>query len=230
MSDLTPILLVEDDPEIAKHIQAALQEAGFHVHHTDNGIQGRHFALTTPYAAVIVDLMLPGADGLTLIRHMRESGITTPAMIVSAKKSVTDRIQGLETGADDYLPKPFSVSELVARIHALIRRQKNPTGYEPLVLEDLRVDPVTREVVRGECRIELLPKEYALLELLLQHQGKPVSRTAIIHSVWDTNLDPQTNMVDVLVCRLRNKIDKDFPVKLLHTRRGVGYVLKPDPS
>ncbi len=220
------ILVVEDDRKIASFIVKGLQQAGFAVDHTENGEDGLDLVLTVPYDAAVVDIMLPKMDGLSLIAEMRKQKIDTPVIILSAKRSLKDRIKGLETGSDDYLVKPFAFSELLARVQALIRRSTSPHESTRLAFEDLIMDLVRRKVTRSGTEIELQPKEFSLLEYLMRNKERVVSKTMILEHVWDYNFDPQTNVVDVLICRLRNKIDRAFDKKLIHTIRGVGYVLK----
>ncbi len=220
------ILVVEDDRKIASFIVKGLQQAGFAVDHTENGEDGLELVLTVPYDAAVVDIMLPKMDGLSLIAEIRKQKIDTPVIILSAKRSLKDRIKGLETGSDDYLVKPFAFSELLARVQALIRRSTSPHESTRLVIEDLVMDLVRRKVTRSGTEIELQPKEFSLLEYLMRNKERVVSKTMILEHVWDYNFDPQTNVVDVLICRLRNKIDRAFDKKLIHTIRGVGYVLK----
>lgn len=220
------ILLVEDDEKIATFIAKGLKENGFTVDHAADGIDGLHLALTETYDAGIFDIMLPGIDGLQIIEKMRGSGINMPLIILSARHTVDDRIKGLQTGADDYLVKPFSFSELLTRVQVLIRRSRGTTDPTSLSMADLTLNLLTREVTRAGKSIELQPREFSLLQFLMQNSGKAVSKTAILEHIWGYNFDPQTNAVDVLVCRLRAKIDKHFETKLLHTLRGVGYVLK----
>jgi len=220
------ILLVEDDDKIAEFVQKGLEQWGYAVDSVSNGEDGYHFFRQYPYDAAVVDIMLPKMDGLTLIEKIRAEGIDVPVIILSAKRSLDERIEGLRRGGDDYLTKPFAFSELLARIQALIRRstrQTRPTGYS---VGDLLVDLLNREVTRGGKRIELQPMEFKLLEYLLRNLNRIVTKTMILEHVWNYNFDPQTNVVDVLVHRLRNKIDKDYDTKLIHTIRGVGYVLK----
>lgn len=222
------ILLIEDDRSIADFILRGLREEGFAVDHTDNGEDGLHLALTEPYDTAIVDLMLPRLDGLSVIRRLREARSRTPVIILSAKGSVDDRVQGLQSGSDDYLTKPFAIAELVARVQALIRRSSgiaDPTGIQ---VADLQIDLLSREVRRGGARVDLQPKEYALLEYLMRNAGRVVTKTMIIEHVWDYNFDPGTNVVEARVCRLRDKVDKPFDRKLIQTIRGAGYVLKED--
>ena len=220
------ILLVEDDEKIASLLVKGLKEAGFAVDHAADGEIGLHLSLTEPYDVCIIDIMLPRRDGLSLIREMRRQKNYTPIIVLSAKRSVEDRIRGLEVGSDDYLVKPFAFSELLARIHALRRRASAPSQPSRLSAGDLQVDLLSREVLRGGRRIDLQPREFALLEYLMRNYGRVVSKTMILEHVWNYDFDPQTNVVDVLVCRLRNKIDREFEEKLIHTIRGVGYVLK----
>lgn len=220
------LLIVEDDKKIAEFIVTGLREASFAVDHAEDGEAGLDMALSEPYDAMVIDIMLPKLDGLSLIKHLRDKGVITPVIILSAKRTVEDRIKGLETGSDDYLVKPFSFSELLARIYALIRRNSRISEPTRLQVEDLSLDLITREVRRGDRIIELQPKEFALLEYLMRNTGRVVSKTMILEHVWDYNFDPQTNVVDVMIWRLRNKIDRDSATRLIQTIRGVGYVLK----
>jgi two-component system OmpR family response regulator len=222
------ILIVEDDNTIAHFIEKGLQEEGFAVDHVANGEDGLHMALNEPYDAAILDIMLPKLDGLTVLQRMRESGVATPVLILSAKRSVDDRVKGLQSGGDDYLTKPFAFTELVARVRALIRRSTGTANPTSLSAADLTIDLLTREVTRGADTIELQPKEYALLEYLMHNKGRVVTKTMIIEHVWNYNFDPETNVVEARICRLRDKIDKDHDPKLIHTIRGAGYVLKKD--
>lgn len=220
------LLLVEDDRKIAEFIIQGLRQEGYALDHADNGEDGLHLALTQPYDAAVIDIMLPQLDGLSMIENMRRDKINTPVLILSAKHTVDDRVKGLQAGGDDYLVKPFAFSELLARLQALIRRSSGTVEPTSLTVGDLSVDLLTREVVRGDKKIELQPREFSLLEYLMRNTGRVVSKTLILEHVWDYSFDPQTNVVDVLVSRLRSKIDRDFEVKLIHTLRGVGYVLK----
>jgi len=220
------LLLVEDDLKIASFVVRGLKEAGFAVDHAQDGEEGLYMALTEPYDATIIDIMLPKLDGLSLIEELRRKKINTPVIILSAKRSIDDRVKGLQTGSDDYLTKPFAFSELLARIQALIRRASRTSEPTALSAGDLSLDLLTREVTRTGTKIELQPHEFTLLEYLMRNAGRVVSKTMILEHVWDYNFDPQTNVVDVLVCRLRNKVDRDFGNKMIHTIRGVGYVLK----
>jgi two-component system OmpR family response regulator len=220
------VLLVEDDPTIAAFVAKGLREAGFAVDEAADGETGLTLAREQKFDAAIVDVMLPRLDGLSLIDALRGRGIRTPVLILSAKRSVDDRVRGLQAGGDDYLTKPFAFAELIARMQALIRRSTGAAEPTTLAAGDLSLDLLTREVRRGGQPIELRPREYALLEYLLRHAGKVLTKTMILSHVWGYNFDPNTNVVDVLVSRLREKIDRSFDQKLIHTVRGVGYVLK----
>jgi two-component system OmpR family response regulator len=219
-------LLVEDDRKIASFILKGLRAAGYAVDHAADGEEGLHMAITEPYDAAIIDIMLPKLDGLSLIEQMRKKKVNTPVIILSAKGSVDDRVKGLQTGGDDYLTKPFAFSELLARVQALIRRAGGVSEPTRLSVGELSLNLLTREVVRGERKIELQPLEFSLLEYLMRNAGRVVSKTMIMEHVWDYNFDPQTNVVEARICRLRDKIDRDFEKKLIQTVRGVGYVLK----
>jgi len=220
------ILLVEDDTKIASFIAKGLRASGFAVDHALDGVDGLHMALTEPYDVAIIDIMLPRLDGLSLIEKVREEKLNTPVIILSAKGSISDRVKGLQVGSDDYLTKPFAFSELLARVQALIRRASGASEPTRIYVEDLSMDLLTREVTRGGRKIELQPLEFSLLEYLVRNSGKVVSKTMIMEHVWNYNFDPQTNVVEARICRLRDKVDKEFPTKLIHTVRGVGYVLK----
>ncbi len=222
------ILVVEDDEKIASFVVNGLKQNGFAVDRAPAGHAGLDLALTITYDAAVLDLMLPGLDGLSLLRQLRQKKIATPVLILSARASVDDRVLGLQSGGDDYLTKPFAFSELLARVQALIRRAHPAHAHDPghLVAEDLRMDLFAREVTRAGRKLDLQTREFALLELLLRHAGRPVTKTMILEHIWDFGFDPQTNLVDVLVHRLRAKVDRDFPVKLIQTIRGVGYALR----
>ena len=220
------LLLIEDDLKIASFIMKGFQAAGYAVDHAANGREGLDLALYEPYDTVIVDIMLPEKNGLAVIEALRREKVMTPIIILSAKDSIEDRVRGLQIGGDDYLTKPFAFSELLARVQALIRRQSSTVEPSRLAAGDLSVDLLARKVRRGDREIELQPREYALLEYLLRNRDKVVSKTMIMEHVWDYNFDPQTNVVEARICRLRDKVDKDFQEKLIHTVRGVGYVLK----
>jgi two-component system OmpR family response regulator len=220
------ILVVEDDNKIASFLVNGLKQSGFAVDRCADGEEAHLMASTTAYDAAVVDIMLPKLDGLSLVRQLRKESVRTPVIILSAKATVDDRVKGLQSGADDYLTKPFAFSELLARVQALIRRATNVSEPTKLVVGDLTMDLLTREVSSGGSKVELQSREFALLEYLMRHAGRIVTKTMILEHIWDYSFDPQTNVVDVLVCRLRNKIDPEK--KLVHTIRGVGYVLKND--
>lgn len=220
------VLVVEDDKKIAAFVMNGLRQAGFAVDHAADGEEGLHLALHESYDAAVIDIMLPKLDGLSLIDALRRSGVTTPVLILSARRTVDDRVKGLEAGGDDYLTKPFAFSELLARVQALIRRSTGSTAATYLKAGELTMDLLTRRVVRAGEEIELQPKEFSLLEYFMRNPGRVVSKTLIMEHIYDYSFDPQTNVVDVLVCRLRNKLDKDFDKKMIQTIRGVGYVLK----
>ena len=221
------VLVVEDDAKIASFVVNGLKQNGFAVDHARDGETGLDLALAVTYDAAILDLNLPKLDGLSLLRQLRQQKVATPVLILSARATIDDRVLGLQSGGDDYLTKPFAFSELLARVQALIRRASRADADAPghLAAADLRMDLFAREVTRGGAGIDLQPREFSLLELFLRHAGRPVTKTMILEHIWDFGFDPQTNLVDVLVHRLRAKVDKDFPVKLIHTLRGVGYVL-----
>jgi two-component system, OmpR family, response regulator len=218
-------LLVEDDNTLAAFVAKGLGEAGFVVDRAADAERGLVLALEHSPDIVIVDLMLPGADGLSLIDNLRRRGRTLPVLILSARHTVDDRVRGLQAGGDDYMVKPFAFAELLARVQALLRRSTAAPEPSRLQVADLSLDLLTRRVSRQGRDIELRPREFALLEYLMRNAGKVVSKTMILSRVWDYNFDPRTNVVDVLVHRLREKIDRDFEPKLLQTRRGMGYVL-----
>ena len=220
------VLVVEDDAKIAAFITIGLKQAGFVVDHVADGAAGLALALTEPYAVGVIDLMLPQLDGLSLIEEIRRRQVNTPMLILSAKRSVDDRVKGLQTGGDDYLTKPFAFAELLARVQALIRRASGVTEPTRLKVGDLTLDLLTREVTRAGERLELQPREFALLEYLMRNAGRVISKTLILSHVWDYHFDPQTNVVDDLVSRLRSKVDKDHSKKYIQTLRGVGYVLR----
>ena len=222
------LLLVEDDHKIASFVIEGFKAAGFAVDHAADGETGLDLATTEPYDVLVVDLMLPRLDGLTLIQRLRRARVATPVIILSAKGSIDDRVRGLQAGGDDYLTKPFAFSELLARVQALIRRASGLAEPTRLPAADLSLDLVTREVQRAGRKIDLQPLEFSLLEYLMRNAGRVVSKTMIMEHVWDYNFDPQTNVVEARICRLRDKIDKGFEPKLIHTVRGVGYVLRQD--
>jgi two-component system, OmpR family, response regulator len=219
-------LLVEDDATIAAFVARGLKEAGFVVDHADDGESGLQLATSSPYDIAIVDLMLPKLDGLGVIQSMRRRHVTIPVLILSAKHTVDDRVRGLELGGDDYLTKPFAFPELLARVQALIRRATGAPAATHLTVGDLTLDLMSRRATRAGREIEALrPREFALLEYLMRNAGRVVSKTMILSHVWDYSFDPRTNVVDVLVFRLREKIDKGFETKMIQTVRGIGYVL-----
>lgn len=220
------LLVVEDDKKIAAFVVRGLREAGFAVDHTDDGSDGLARALVHSYDAAVIDVMLPKLDGLSIIERLRLQKIPTPVLILSAKRSVDDRVKGLQSGGDDYLTKPFSFAELLARVQALIRRASHETEPTRLEVADLSMDLLKREVMRAGNKIDLPRREFALLEYLIRNAGKVVTKTMIIEHVWGYDFDPLTNVIDVLVSRLRNKVDRDFDKKLIQTHRGVGYAIK----
>ena len=222
------ILLVEDDPDTARHVRRGLAESMHVVDHTDNGNDGLGLALTEHYDVVIVDRMLPGRDGISLIKSLRETNQRLPILILSALGDTDDRVAGLKAGGDDYLAKPFAFSELLARVEALQRRTQQDVVTTTLQVGDLTVDLLSREVRRANQLISLQPREYRLLLYLVQHANQVVTRTMLLESVWDYHFDPQTNVIDVHISRLRSKIDRDFDSPLLHTVRGAGYVISED--
>jgi two-component system OmpR family response regulator len=221
------LLVVEDDRETAAYLVKGLSESGYAVDHSNDGRQGLFLATAGSYDAMILDRMLPEMDGLALLGALRAAEIRTPALILSALGSVDDRVKGLRAGGDDYLVKPFAFSELLARIEALMRRGATAPTTTRLRVADLELDLLTRTVRRGGKVIELLPREFQLLECLMRHAGNVVTRTMLLETVWDYHFDPQTNVIDVHVSRLRQKIDRNFDRPLLHTVRGAGYCLRP---
>jgi heavy metal response regulator len=220
------VLIIEDDEQIASFIAKGLKQAGFAVDHVSDGLDGKQMAELNPYDVMVIDIMLPGLDGFSLIKSLRSRGNTTPILVLSARGALDDKLKGFQSGSDDYLTKPFSFSELQARVQALLRRATRGQSQNFLEIGDLKMDLLSRRVSRGDREIGLQPREFTLLEYLMRNSGNVVSKTMILEHVWDYHFDPQTNVVDVLVHRLRAKIDKDFQIKLLHTVRGVGYVLK----
>lgn len=226
MGSPTIILVVEDDPEIAQFVSRGLRRAGYDVDAAADGHDGLARALRGGYDAAVVDLMLPGLDGLALIEQVRAAGVKTPVIVLSAKRSTNDKVTCLRRGADDYLAKPFDLPELLARVEALLRRTKPAGETERLEGGGVVLDLVNRTVRREGSRIELPPREFALLELLMRNEGRALSKSYLIERLWDYHFTPQTNLVDVLVCRLRNNLDRGFAVKLIHTVRGIGYVFR----
>lgn len=219
------LLIIEDEPKTGSYLHQGLTEAGFVVDLARTGTDGLHLALTGEYDLVVLDVMLPGVDGWTVLRRLREAHLDVPVLFLTARDDVADRVHGLELGADDYLVKPFAFSELLARIRSLLRRGKSKEP-EVLTLADLELDVIRRRATRQGQRIDLTAKEFMLLLLLLRRQGEVLSRALIASQVWDMNFDSDTNVVDVAVKRLRSKVDDPFPVKLIHTVRGMGYVME----
>ncbi len=220
------ILLVEDDRDTARHVKNGLMEMGHSVDHTDNGVDGLALAQTERYDALIIDRMLPGCEGSRIIEHLRGLGNFTPILILSALGNVTDRVAGLRSGGDDYLPKPFAFEELLARLDALVRRRDRSHATTLLQVADLEMDVLSRQVKRAGQAIVLQPREFRLLEFLMRHSGQVVTRTMLLENVWDYHFDPQTNVIDVHISRLRSKIDRGFSHTLLKTVRGSGYILR----
>ncbi len=222
------LLVVEDDSKLASFIVKGFKESGFAVDHYADGAEGLSYALNEPYAAAVIDIMLPGLDGLSLVQELRKNKIMTPVLMLSAKATVDDRVRGLRSGGDDYLTKPFAFDELLARVQALVRRGSHTPEASSLTAGDLSLDLLGRKVTRAGKNIDLQAREFALLEFLMRNVGRVVTKTMILNHVWDYAFDPQTNVVDVLVCRVRNKVDKGFDKKLIKTLRGMGYVLEAD--
>jgi two-component system, OmpR family, response regulator len=223
------ILLVEDDATVAGFVMKGLREAGHIVEHADNGRDGLFLAASEPFDTIILDRMLPGGiDGIRLLETLRSQNNPTPVLVLSALAQVDERVAGLKAGGDDYLTKPFAFSELLARVEALTRRGKNEGPQTKLVVGDLEMDLLSRQVRRAGQKIDLQPREFRLLEYLMRHAGQVVTRTMLLEGVWDYHFDPQTNVIDVHVSRLRQKIDKPFPSGLIHTIRNAGYMLRPE--
>jgi two-component system OmpR family response regulator len=221
------ILLVEDDTEVAKFICTSLQQVGYVVDECHSGKQGLLQATTETYDAIILDRMLPELDGISLLKTLRATGSRVPVILLSAMADVTHRVEGLQAGADDYLTKPFAFSELHARLEVMLRRSSNEQGEQTVLrCDDLSLNLLTQEAKRAQIVINLQPREYRLLEYLLRHQDRVVTRTMLLESVWDYHFDPQTNVIDVHISRLRNKVDKPFSHTLIHTIRGRGYVVR----
>lgn len=220
------LLFIEDDSKIVSFVAKGLKEAGFVVVHAADGPSGLHLALDGGFDAAIVDIMLPGMDGLALIDELRRQRSTLPVIILSAKRSVDERVQGLQAGGDDYLTKPFAFTELLARLQALIRRAAKSPEATGITVGDLHLDLLARTVTRAGRKIDLQPREFSVLEYLARNAGRVVSKTMLIERVWDYNFDPQTNVVESRISRLREKVDKDFETPMIHTLRGLGYVLR----
>jgi two-component system OmpR family response regulator len=224
------LLLIEDDPEAARFILKGLRESGYSVEHASDGRDGLFRATEGKFDAIITDRMLPHMDGLALVKFLREQGVRTPVLVLSALGTVDDRVLGLKAGGDDYLTKPFAFSELLARIEALLRRSAT-SSHAPqtrLKVADLEMDLLSRRVVRAGRPVELTAREFKLLEFLLRHAGQVVTRTMLLEGVWDLQFDPQTNLIDVHMSRLRQAIDKGFSKPLIHTVRGAGYVIRDE--
>jgi DNA-binding response OmpR family regulator len=220
------LLVVEDDKRIASFLLRGLKQAGYAVDHADDGREGLNLLCTVSYDTAVLDLMLPDMNGLAVLEQLRRKKVDIPVIILSAKRSIDDRVLGLQKGGDDYLTKPFAFTELLARIQALIRRKTASAEVPGLTYAEVSVNLLTREVIRGNKRIELLPREFSLLEYLIRNAERIVSKNMILEHLWDFSFEPQANVVDVLICRLRNKIDRGFNLKLIHTLRGAGYVFK----
>lgn len=220
------ILIVEDDAKIADFVKQGLQQAGFAVDVASDGEEGLVLLSTQPYDASIVDVMLPRLDGLSMIERLRVEGNQVPVIVLSARRSLDDRVKGLQAGGDDYLVKPFAFVELLERLRAIIRRNTGASQSNRLIAGELEMDLLKRSVTRSGTLIQLLPREFSLLEYLMRNAGHVVSKTMIIQHVWDYNFDPQTNVVEANICRLRAKINKDFERRLIRTVRGVGYSLE----
>lgn len=221
------VLVVEDDLEVAAFIVKGLHEAGHVADHAATGPDGLFHAVSEEYDAMIVDRMLPGVPGLTIVETVRSAGKTTPVIILSALGDVDERIRGLRAGGDDYLTKPFALGELMARLDAMFRRASPTIASTTLRVADLALDRLARTVIRGERRIDLQPQEFRLLEYLMRHAGQVVTRTMLLENVWDYHFDPQTSVIDVHISKLRQKIEKGFAAPLIHTVRGSGYVIGP---
>jgi two-component system OmpR family response regulator len=223
------ILVVEDDRDVSGFVVKGLKEAGHVVEHADNGRDGLFMAASENFDAIVLDRMLPGGvDGLRLLETLRSQGNQTPVLFLSAMAQVDDRVKGLKAGGDDYMTKPFAFAELLARVEALTRRGKTEGPQTKLVVADLEMDLLSRSVKRAGQKIDLQPREFRLLEFLLRHAAQVVTRTMLLEGVWDYHFDPQTNVIDVHVSRLRQKVDKPFPTPLIHTVRNAGYMLRPE--
>ncbi len=222
------ILVVEDDSKISLFLAKGLRENGHEVETAADGEEGLRLAEKGTFDAVIADLMMPRLDGLGMLTQLRARGLAAPVIVLSAKRSVEDKVRCLRAGADDYLAKPFDISELLARIETVVRRTHKGPDSERIEADGVELDMLARLARREGRRIDLQPREFSLLELLMRNRGQPLSKKQLLEKLWDYSFDPQTNIVDVLVCRLRNKLDRDFERKLIHTLRGVGYVFRPD--
>jgi len=225
------LLIVEDESKIREYLRQGLTEAGFVVDTAENGLDGRHLAMTETFDLIILDVMLPDINGWAILQALREAGVDVPVLFLTARGGVDDRVKGLELGADDYLVKPFAFAELLARVRTLLRRGVTPSVDTTLAVADLELDLMRRQIARGGKRIKLTAKEFSLLELLMRHQSEVLPRSLIASQVWDMNFDSDTNVIDVAIRRLRAKIDDPFEQKLIHTVRGMGYMLDaPEPS
>jgi DNA-binding response OmpR family regulator len=220
------VLVVEDEKKTASFIRKALQDAGFAADVCHNGNEALVAAFSTPFDAIVLDIMLPGRDGLSVLRQLREAKNTTPVLLLSARGELDERVEGLDAGADDYLPKPFALAELAARVRALGRRSGGALKSPVLRVGDLTLDTITRQARRGQTIFDLTAREYRLLEFLMRSAGRVCGRVTIMEKVWDYDFDPGSNLVDVYIKRLREKIDADFEPKLFHTVRGAGYLMK----
>jgi len=221
------VLVVEDDPKISSFVSKGLQQQGYMAETAADGKAGLLRAQEVTFDAIVADLMMPELDGLGLIERLRALQVPSPVVVLSAKRSVEDKVRCLRAGADDYLEKPFALSELLARIETVVRRAQKTPETERLESDGVELDLVSRIARRDGQRIDLQPREFALLELLMRNRGRPLSKMHLLERLWDYSFDPQTNVVDVLVCRLRNKLDRDFERKLIQTLRGIGYVFRP---
>jgi len=221
------ILVVEDEERVAQFIQKGLREEGHAVDVAYDGEQGAYLGTVNEYDLILLDLMLPKKDGISICRELREHGLSTPIMMLTARDTVEDKVQGLDAGADDYLPKPFSFDELLARVRALLRR-RSEAKTPVLTIADLELDPISRRATRSGTPIRLTTKEYSLLEYMMRNPRRVLSRTLVGEHVWDMNFDPESNVIDVYVSHLRSKIDKNFDTKLIHTIRGQGYLLSDE--
>ena len=222
------ILIVEDEQRVATFLQKGFEAEAFVVDIALDGKRGYALGLSESYDAIILDVMLPGKDGLSILRDIRAEGVKTPVLILTARNELEHRVEGLNLGADDYLPKPFAFSEVLARVRALLRRSSADGAAPALAIADLRIDPLSRKVRRADRDITLTNKEFQLLEYLLRNKGRVLSRVILTEHIWDMHFDSDTNIVDVLINRLRRKIDDGFDLKLIHTVRGVGYVIKEE--